>query len=199
MEIVEPVAYTEVRRVYLRDHPAERAHEANTNRDGEENLRRAEDLLGTWWRVRLTEEEALGVMLPWHLSEGGGYELVPRSGLTVGQAVRRLREDRDRIAELNPVCTEKLELMGRSPATPVYLSTRPVDHVDYEGLRVRTALTHLDGLHRMLAWGLTGRLRREEGLEAYIAGDAGRARPHVPAEGGTAAATPHAPTGGSRT
>ncbi|MGK4579676.1 DUF6309 family protein [Kitasatospora sp. HPMI-4] len=171
MEVVEPVAFTHVREVYLRDHPVSRTHEANSNQDGEENLQRADRLLGSWWRVRLSRAEVLGVVLPWHLSEGGRLELVPRSGLTVAEAAERIRSGGARWAEANPVCAAKLELLERSPLTPVYLSTRPVPHPDYSDLRVRDGLIHLDGLHRMLAWELAGRLPREQRLTAFVAGD----------------------------
>lgn len=172
MKIVGSVSFAEVRRTYLRDHPAEQAHQANTNQqEGEENLQRAQLLFGSWFRVRLSRVEVLGVILPWHLSEGGEYELVPRSGLTVGQTVERLRSDWARIAKANPVCTAKLELLQQSPLTMVYLSTRPVSHEDYADLRVRSGLIHVDGLHRMLAWELVQRLPHEERLDAFIAGD----------------------------
>jgi hypothetical protein len=173
MEIVEPVPFAEVRHIYLRDHPAERTHQANTNRDGEENLWRAERLIGSWWRVRLSRADVLDVVLPWHLSEGGAYELVPRSGLTVGQVVERMRSDWTHVAEVNPVCTAKLELLEHSPLTAVYLSTHPVAHPDYADLRVEEGLIHLDGLHRVIAWELAHRLPHEERLDAFLAGDPG--------------------------
>jgi uncharacterized protein DUF6309 len=170
MEIVGSVAFTEVRQTYLRDHPVERAHQANTNRDGVENLERAHLLFGRWFRVRLSRVEVLEVVLPWHLSEGGEYELVPRSGLTVGQTVERLRSGWARIVKANPVCTAKIEFLQQSPLTTVYLSTQPVSHADYADLRIRNGLFHVDGLHRMLAWELGQRLPREERLHAFIAG-----------------------------
>ena len=170
MRAVHPVAFDRVRAVYLRDHPADRPHAANSNRDGDQALAMAHALLGTWSRVRLTREEVLGVVLPWHLSEGGGVELVPRSGLTVGEAAERVRAGGAGMAEANPLCAEKLELFRRAPLTPVYLSTRPVPHSDYGDLRVRTGLIHLDGLHRMIAWELAGRLSPGEGVEAFVAG-----------------------------
>ncbi|MFJ9552185.1 DUF6309 family protein [Nocardiopsis sp. NPDC101807] len=170
MRLVHPVTYDQVRAVYLRDHPADRPHPANSNRDGEKALAMAEELLGAWSLVRLTREEVLGVVLPWHLSEGGAVELVPRSGLTVGEAADRIRAGGPGMAAANPVCAGKLELLRSAPLTPVYLSTRPVPHSDYGDLRVRTGLIHLDGLHRMIAWELSRRLPPGETLEAFVAG-----------------------------
>ncbi|GAA2248633.1 MULTISPECIES: DUF6309 family protein [Kitasatospora] len=171
MDIAGPAPFAEVRETFLQDHPLEGAHEANSNQDGEQNLERAEQLLGTWWRVRLSRAEVLGVILPWHLSEGGRLELVPRSGLTVAQAAERIRSGGAEWAEANPVCAAKLRLLRHAPFTPVYLSTRPVPHSDYSDLRIREGLIHLDGLHRMLAWELAERLPAEERLDAFIASD----------------------------
>ncbi|TQF08036.1 hypothetical protein E6W39_00310 [Kitasatospora acidiphila] len=183
MRILAPVAFDRVRLAYLRDHPAERAHPGNSNRDGVENLWRAEQSLGCWHAVLLSRAEVLGVVLPWHTGEGGGYELVPRSGLTVAQTAAKLRARPTAIAAANPVCTAKLAFLADSPLTPVYLSTRAVPHCDYASVRPHGALVHVDGLHRMLAWELAGRLPEHERVEAFIAGDLG-SLPRSPDEGG---------------
>ncbi|WP_327673662.1 DUF6309 family protein [Kitasatospora sp. NBC_00458] len=171
MEIVTAVAFAEVVDAYRRDHPAERTHEANSNQAGEENLDRADRTADDWRRVRLSRADVLGVVLPWHLSEGGAIELVPRSGLTVEEAVERVRAGGAAWANANPVCAAKLRLLRWAPFTPVYLSTDPVDHSDYTDLRVREGLIHLDGLHRMIAWELAGRLPARARLDGYLAGD----------------------------
>lgn len=183
MQRLGEVPFREVLAAYRGDHPRERPHEANSNGEGEENLERAERLLGTWSRVRLAAPDALGVVLPWHLAEGGARELVPRTGLTVAGAARLLRREGPELARANPVCAAKLALLARAPLTPVYLSTRPVEHDDYADLRVRSGLIHLDGLHRLIAWHLAGRLGPGAGLTAYVAGLPGaapRARPGPP-------------------
>ncbi len=164
------VPFSHVLKVYRGDHPAERLHVANTNREGEAVLYMAEKLLGTWNRVLLSREEVLGIVLPWHLSESGERELVPRSGLTVGQAAEIVRSGGPELAAANPVCSKKLELFRRAPLTPVYLSTRPIPHPDYDDLRARTGLIHLDGLHRTIAWALADRLPHDERTEAFVAG-----------------------------
>ncbi|MER7669921.1 DUF6309 family protein [Kitasatospora sp. NPDC096128] len=172
MEIVSAVAYSEVHRAYLRDHPVERTHKANTNLYGEENLERADrGIPGGWWRIRLTRADVLGVVLPWHISEGGERELVPRTGLTVARAAERVRSGGAGWTAANPVCAAKLRLLRGAPFTALYLATAPVDHPDYAGLVVRRGLIHVDGLHRMLAWELAGRLHELTSLEGYLAGD----------------------------
>ncbi|SOB79767.1 DUF6309 family protein [Streptomyces sp. 1331.2] len=171
MEIVTAVAYPEVHDAYLRDHPVERAHEANSNMYAEENLERADRIPGGWWRVRLSRADVLGVVLPWHISEGGALELVPRSGLTVSEAAERIRSAGTAWTAANPVCSAKLRLLRRAPFTPLFLSTAPVEHPDYGELTVRSGLIHLDGLHRMLAWELAGRLPERAVLDGYLVGD----------------------------
>ncbi|MGW1464328.1 DUF6309 family protein [Streptomyces sp. NPDC002308] len=176
MRTLESVTFAEVLDVYGKDHPAGRPHAANTNEDGERNLHRAQALLGSWYRAELGRADILDVVLPWHLGESGRRELVPRTGLTVGQAAEIIRADPDAYARANPVCAAKLDRFARTPMTPVYLSTRPVDHVDYSGLRIREGLIHLDGLHRMLGWELAGRLSSETSVRVFLADFPGRSR-----------------------
>lgn len=172
VEIGEPVDLASVTTAFLRAHPLDRVHDANTNTDGLANLRRADRLFGGWTRVRLTRPQVLEVMLPWHLSEGGELELVPRSGLTVGQAVDRIERWGTDFGAANPRCAAKLAMLRERPWSPVFLSRGAVDHSDYADLTIRDRLTHLDGLHRMLAWELAGRLDGPDGIEAYVAGAA---------------------------
>ncbi|MEV3869926.1 DUF6309 family protein [Streptomyces sp. NPDC049906] len=171
MEIVTSVDFSDVRRAYARDHPLERTHEANTNADGVQALALADQDLHDWWHVRLSRADVLRVVLPWHLSEGGARELVPRSGLTVAQAAERIRDGGADWTADNPVCAHKLVLMERAPLTPIYLSTRAIAHSDYSDLKVREGLIHIDGLHRMLAWELAGRLADRPELDCFLAGD----------------------------
>lgn len=170
MRIIGTVAFSYVRAVYRGDHPLDREHRANTNGDGERALEMADEMLGTWVRVLLTREEVLGITLPWHLSEGGGFALVPKTGTTVGEAAELVRSDPEAMKRENPVCAEKLDLFRRSPHSPIYLSTSPIPHPDYADLRVRSGLIHLDGLHRSVAWALSDRLAPGERTEAFVAG-----------------------------
>lgn len=171
VELLDAVTFDEVMEHYLHDHPVNRVSEANSNRDGLQNLCRAQQLLGSWSRVRLNRSEVIGVVLPWHLSEGGGLELVPRSGLTVGQAAERIRSGGAEMTRVNPVCSAKIDWLRTAPFTAVFVSTRPVEHSDYADLLVREGLVHLDGLHRMIAWELCGRLPDDWRLEAFVAGE----------------------------
>ncbi|MFF8957342.1 DUF6309 family protein [Streptomyces sp. NPDC014894] len=172
MYVVSSVTFDEVCAQFRRDHPVEREHEANTNQDAVNALELADQTFGSWSRARLSGAEVRDVMLPWHLSEGGGCELVPRSGLTVGRAVRLLRSREPEWSEANPVCRAKLDRFRDARPSSIYLSTRALPHEDYAGLPTdHEGLFHLDGLHRMIALELGGRLPTEEELTVFIAGD----------------------------
>jgi hypothetical protein len=76
----------------------------------------------------------------------------------------------DEYPTANPLCWEKLHRNSTADISPLILSAGALDHPHYAELRERDSLTHLDGLHRMLAWGLEGRLPRFRRLEAYVVG-----------------------------
>jgi hypothetical protein len=194
MQILGPVTFDEVLTAFRLDHPVAREHGNNTNQDAENVLFLADKLFSRWSKARLSRAEFRAVMLPWHLSEGGGFELVPRTGRTVGQAADLLRSRAAELAAANPVCTGKMTHFRDSPFTSVYLSTSAVTHDHYADLPTGEGLVHLDGLHRLLAWELSGRLALTEGLTVFVAGDlAPGATDFV--SGSTTSAT----TGGRRT
>ncbi|HET6858411.1 MAG TPA: DUF6309 family protein [Streptomyces sp.] len=170
MKVLATVPFAHVMRHFAAEHPLDGEYEENTDDEAEEHLHQAELLLGRWHRVLLDRDDVLSVMLPWHLGEGGEHELIPKTGLSVRDAVSRLRAAGEGYARSNPVCGRKLGLQAASALTPVFLSTRAVPGVDYEGLPAGDRLTHLDGLHRMLAWELHGRLAAGTPMEAYVAG-----------------------------
>jgi len=170
MKVLAAVTFDDVLRRFYQEHALDRAHEANTNSEAEQHLRNADALLGEWSRVLMGRRDILGVMLPWHLSEGGSRELIPKSGLTVASAAKRLRSAGRQHAQANPTCWGKLAWHRKSPLTPLFLSTRAIGTVDYADLCVKDGLTHLDGLHRMLAWELSDRLPEDDRIEAYVAG-----------------------------
>jgi hypothetical protein len=170
MRILAALDFEEVMQQFRGEHATGSAHEANTNGDGELHLLRAEALLGCWKKVLLGRAEIRSVVLPWHLSEGGGVPLVPKSGLSVAQAAATMRPMIERYATANPVCWRKMTRMRAAPFTPVYLSTEAVDVPQYSELETKHGLIHLDGLHRLVSWELHGLLTDETGVVAYVAG-----------------------------
>ncbi|MEU2655985.1 DUF6309 family protein [Streptomyces sp. NPDC007325] len=193
MQIIGPISFDKVCARFRLDHPVARPHDANTNQDADDALRLADTTFGTWSTVRLSRADVRSVLLPWHLSEGGGLELVPRTGRTVGQAADLLRAREAEFTAANPVCSAKLARFRTSAFTSLYLTTRPVPHDHYADLPTSDGLVHLDGLHRMLAWELAGRLSPREELTAYLAGD-----PTALARATAHDSAPYSTTGGLR-
>jgi Family of unknown function (DUF6309) len=170
MEILARVDVEEVVKKFRSEHSADTLHEANTNSDAEMRLMRAEALLGRWGKVVLNRSDVRSIILPWHVSEGGGIALVPQFGLTVAQAAAKLLPMTDRYAAESPVCWTKLLRACTAPLSAVFLSTKAIDVPDYEQLQTAEGLVHLDGLHRLVSWELNGLLTTSARVEAYIAG-----------------------------
>ena len=118
---------------------------------------------GTWTRIVLKPTEILTVLLPHH---NHGVNLVSVAGSTVSATI--VEFDRlDRTTE----CHRRIQqfLGARTPI--VFLSAAPINdprYADYHGLLSRgcAGLSHLDGLHRLVAWGWEN--KRE--VPAYVAG-----------------------------
>lgn len=87
------------------------------------------------------------------------FELIPVSGSTAADAVRRV----DLLPPAHS-CGQRIGEMSRGPLSAVFLSAAPVvepAYTDYRDLVHRgfKGLTHLDGLHRLIAWhGRAGRM-----------------------------------------
>lgn len=171
MRILQAVSFDEVLSHFGRHHPYRPGDTANSNDEAERHIRNAQTLSeGRWHEVLLEGPEVRGVVLPWHLGEGGDVELIPRTGLTVRVAAARLTTLAATYTRSNPLCAHKLDRQSRVVPTAVFLSTRAVGGPDYDGLTVREGLIHLDGLHRMLAWERAGLLVPGRSLKAYVAG-----------------------------
>ncbi|CAC5339788.1 MULTISPECIES: DUF6309 family protein [Planktothrix] len=174
MKIVMKVEFDEVLAQFRSEHHADREHEANTNRQAEEILVCADVQLRQWSKVFLGRQDILRVTLPWHISEGGNIKLIPKSGLTVEQAVEKLSSMKDRYAKESPVCWNKIWRTDRTQFLPIFLSTKAITAPYYAGyteLDITEGLVHLDGLHRMIAWELNGLLTDNAQVEAYVAGN----------------------------
>lgn len=171
MRIVAAVPFKNVLAHFGRHHPYLPGDTANSNDEAEVHIRNAQALAGgRWHEVLLEGPDVRGVVLPWHLGEGGEVELIPRTGLTVQAAAARLVALGEAYTTSNPLCARKLARQVRAEPTAVFLSARAVEGPDYEELSVREGLIHLDGLHRMLSWELAGLLAPGRLLKAYVAG-----------------------------
>nr|WP_017578605.1 DUF6309 family protein [Nocardiopsis valliformis] len=172
MKIVEPVTTEEVLETFqLTDPPHEDLSAREAESYAEKMMLLAVEQYGEpWHRVRLSRKEVLSVVLPWHRGERGELELVPPTGATVQETLTKLSDWGDEYPTANPLCWEKLHRNSTADISPLILSAGALDHPHYAEMRERDSLTHLDGLHRMLAWGLWGRLPRFRRLDAYVVG-----------------------------
>ncbi|MFE5854652.1 DUF6309 family protein [Streptomyces sp. NPDC056500] len=170
MLTVAPVSFDEVLHRFHQEHPLDREHEENTNDEAEGHLHAADRTIGGWSKVLLDRSDLGGIVLPWHLGEGGERELIPKTGLTVARTVALLRESGPAYARSNPACGRKIAHQATSAFATIFLSVGPAPGIDYDGLTVRDGLTHLDGLHRMISWELHGRLTPGTRIQAYVAG-----------------------------
>lgn len=117
----------------------------------------------TWAYVILTPKEVLSVLLPKH---DHAVNLIPPDGASVSEAISVL----DRVNRQTE-CYQRIEQFSGALTPPVFLSTSPISdpqYSDYHGLLRRgcTGLTHLDGLHRLIAWGQENR----RDVPAFVAG-----------------------------
>jgi hypothetical protein len=126
-------------------------------------LRTADSQRSEWTLVELGPQDVLAVWLPHHRhgpeEVGQGLEVVSPEGSTVADTIETLSA-----VGPNP-CVKRIDMLSSLAPTPVYLSADPIDHQDYAGLvrRKVTGLVHLDGLHRLVAWGRVG-----QGATAYV-------------------------------
>jgi hypothetical protein len=174
---IKGVSTAEVLRVFDQHHPV---RPENSNGYARCLLQNAAQQFGdVWAHMVLSRGDVLEIILPpHHDGRGGGQiELIQASGLTVSAATEKLRGIILSYQASNTVCWEKIAYwMGLYPS-PVFLSAGPVtSNIDYQHLTDhRGHLIHLDGLHRLIAWGLSGKLDpdqydKQQSVEAYVAG-----------------------------
>lgn len=131
---------------------------------------------GKWRKIKLKRKQILQIVLPHHLGEEGEIELVPKTGLNVKATINKLKSIPSYKIK-NPKCWEKIEYLETKPFSPIFLSTLAIDWDDYKNITMPGAgnFFHLDGLHRLISWGLEGRFNSRRYLFsnkiiAYIAG-----------------------------
>ncbi|NES86629.1 MAG: hypothetical protein F6K10_37695 [Moorea sp. SIO2B7] len=170
MKIQRKVTFDEVIQNFLKEHPIDASYEVNTNPDAQKSLIMANEIFEEWNYVLLERQDILKVILPWHLGCKGELTLVPKSGLTVEQTVKKLREIEDLYPQTNQVCWQKIVKMGNcGELTHLFLSTQAISHEDYAEINISGNLFHLDGLHRMVSWEFHGLLKDNRQIPAYVA------------------------------
>ncbi|TSA44814.1 hypothetical protein D4R52_03630 [bacterium] len=131
---------------------------------------------GKWGRIELKRKQILQIILSHHQGEGGEIELVPKTGFTVEEAINKIKSISCYKIK-NPKCWEKIEYLKTESFSPIFLSIGQIDWDDYKSISISNGehFFHLDGLHRLISWGLDGRLDawtyfRGSKIIAYIAG-----------------------------
>lgn len=151
----------------------------NSNQYARGLLEKADQQFGSVWaQMFISGEDVLKIILPLHNHKAGGgqVELIPASGLTVSAATEKIR-GMPSYQSTNTSCWRSITYwMNRYPS-PIFLSAEPVrDCSDYQHLtQYHGHLIHLDGLHRLIAWGLSGKLDagqydNGQAVKAYVAG-----------------------------
>jgi Family of unknown function (DUF6309) len=153
------VDYHEVKATFLRDNVKTLERNAWPLRA----LEIANAQFGDWTRALLDPDDLGSIMLPRH---NHGVSLVPSSGSSVSEVLKRL-ERLDHSSE----CYRRIQQFSGPLTTIIFLSVAPIndpDYSDYKELvdRGYRGLTHLDGLHRLIAWGL----ENKRSVPAYVAG-----------------------------
>lgn len=169
MKIQRKVSFDEVLQSFQEEHPIEASYDVNTNPDAQKSLIMANEIFDEWNYIFLEPQDILHVVLPWHLGCGGELTLVPKSGLTVEQTVKKLREIKELYVQKNQVCWNKIMKMNNGKLTNLFLSTQALPHEDYAEINIPGKLFHLDGLHRMVSWEYHGLLKDGIQIPAYIA------------------------------
>jgi len=106
---------------------------------------------GRWTLVLVSQTDIAGVMLPWHRH---GLEVIPQSGLSVSAAVQRLtRLPKNQM----PKCWERISKLGESDFSQMHIALESDNGI----------LKHVDGVHRLLAYGL---FEKDHDVLAYVAG-----------------------------
>jgi hypothetical protein len=172
---IKRVAFEEVLACFDKEHEVK---PDNTNGHARSMLQAAHEKFdGSWAFISLDREEILSIFLPHHISEGGAIPLIPPTGLTVVDAVEKIRKISIRdYQSANAVCWRKIAHWKENYPSPVFLCIAPVSHSDYQYLvNYQGHLIHLDGLHRLIAWGLSGKFEpgeyeKREKVTAYVAG-----------------------------
>lgn len=178
MTILNNASFAEVLEYFNKEHPVDLASpHFEGNKWGKLHLEQADrDAADRWSLCELKSEDIFSIVLPYHAAEHGTAVLVEESGLIVKDAIAKVQSLLPHYAEENPVCFAKMTYWQGKDFSPLFLSAKPAQqgrrsHVDAS----LGSIFHLDGLHRLMQWGMDGRFNadayeRGPKLTAYVAG-----------------------------
>lgn len=153
------VDFQEVKAVFLRDN----LDTPERNEWPQGALEIANTQFCDWTKVLLFPDDLGNIMLPRH---DHGVSLVPPFGSSVSEALKKL-DHLDHSSE----CYRHIQQFSDPRTSAIFLSVAPINdphYPDYKELvdRGYQGLTHLDGLHRLIAWAL----ENKRTVPAYVAG-----------------------------
>ena len=177
MRILKKVNFSEVLQAFDKEHAVNKG----TNSWARERLGNANDYFGgEWYYIRLSRKEILsGVELIWHHDPSSGLKLIPETGLTVAKAKDKFLEIRQSYSRDNSDCYTKIIDFGDSAFNPIFLCTKPLKGfgiAEHEKLlHIEGNLVHIDGLHRLVAWAVAGKINWfrysfSKKINAFVAG-----------------------------
>ncbi len=179
MKNIERVDFSDVLKRFDREHPINQ----ETNEWARDRLKNANERFGgEWYSVQLSRREVLsGIELVYHHDPGSGLVLIPEEGSTVSEAKDKFLKIRLDYSKKNSDCYEKIVKFGSRMFDYVFLCTAPLKGfgvTEHEKLdHTEENLVHIDGLHRLVAWAVKGRLGWfrynvfSKKIYAFVAGD----------------------------
>jgi hypothetical protein len=152
MRVESALSFERVRETFLRENPDPKFGSTDY---ALRLLEAANTQFGEWCSVVLSAEDSLCIMLPHHTHKG--LNLIPESGLLVSEVLPKIE-----LAPKSHECPQWIQKLSQDPLSTGFLSATPLSHGDNSDYRelVRRSykgLTHLDGLHRLIAYAKSGR------------------------------------------
>ncbi len=134
----------------------------------------ANKFFGSWIAAELSNSEVLKITLPHHYHFSN--ELISKRGASVYHTSNKFRRIESTYREENPECCEIIESFKKKNIQTVYLSLGVLSDSTNEEVnsfkeyrQIRKSednLIHLDGLHKLLSYGI---YRRKENIKVIIA------------------------------
>ncbi len=170
MKIIKKVNFEEVIDYFDKNHPVTDEGHSQKNKWGRNKIIEANDnSSGRWQFVELHPDEIADIWLPYHKGEHGhkGKEvvLIEEEGSTVSDATSKLKSLTD-YSETNKTCWKFIDYWQDKDITPIFISLCRPEHIKSPNGEGHPF--HLDGVHRLLAWGLKG---GDTTIQAFLAGD----------------------------